>query len=135
MQRKTTIPLAWSAPGAVDRLRLRAVAGRLDGRLGPIIDLAALGLVNASWRHTCVEDWHAGGRMHDGDMMRVNSHMTWRARQILRRWMAENGLAADGPLSALDGVPAQDIEWLAVWVFRWLVNPPAADCPGSAQSK
>jgi hypothetical protein len=25
--------------------------------------------------------------MHDGDMMRVNSHMTWRARQILRRWM------------------------------------------------
>jgi len=41
----------------------------------------------------------------------------------LRRWMAENGLAAGGPLSALDGVPAQDIEWLAVRVFRWLVNP------------
>jgi hypothetical protein len=55
--------------------------------------------------------------------MRVNSHMTWRARQILRRWTAENGLAAGGPLSALDGVPAQGIEWLAVRVYRWLVNP------------
>jgi hypothetical protein len=31
-------------------------------------------------------------------------------------------LAAGGPLSALDGVPAQDIEWLAVRVYRWLVN-------------
>ena len=44
-------------------------------------------------------------------------------RQILRRWTAENGLAADGPLSALDGIPAENIEWLAVRVFRWLVNP------------
>ena len=102
---------------------LREQGGIDPGRLGPVIDLAALGLVNAAWRNTCIEDWHAGGRMHDGDMMRVNSHMTWRARQILRRWTAENGLAADGPLSALDGVPAQDIEWLAVQVYRWLVNP------------
>jgi hypothetical protein len=108
---------------------LRERGGIDPGMLGPVIDLAALGLVNASWRNTCVEAWHAGGRMHDGDMMRVNSHMTWRARQILRRWMAENGLAADGPLSALDGVPAQDIEWLAVRVFRWLVNPHCLD-PG-----
>jgi hypothetical protein len=56
-------------------------------------------------------------------MMRVNSHMTWRARQILRRWMTEAGLAADGPLSALDDVAAEDVEWLAIRVFRWLVNP------------
>lgn len=58
---------------------LREQGGIDPGRLGPVIDLAALGLVNAAWRNTCVEDWHAGGRMHDGDMMRVNSHMTWRA--------------------------------------------------------
>ena len=102
---------------------LREQGGIDPGRLGPVIDLAALGLVNAAWRNTCIEDWHAGGRMHDGDMMRVNSHMTWRARQILRRWTAENGLAADGPLSAVDSIPAQDIEWLAVRVYRWLVNP------------
>lgn len=27
----------------------------------PVIDLAAIGLVNSAWRNTCVEDWHAGG--------------------------------------------------------------------------
>jgi hypothetical protein len=78
---------------------------------------------NSAWRNTCVEDWHAEGRIHDGDMMRINSHMTWRTRQILRRWMTDTGLAADGSLSALDGVPAEDVEWLAIRVFRWLVNP------------
>jgi hypothetical protein len=92
-------------------------------RLGTVVDLAALGLVNSAWRNTCVEDWHAEGRVHDGDMMRINSHMTWRVRRILHRWMTETGLAADGPLLALDGVPAEDVEWLAVRVFRWLVNP------------
>ena len=98
--------------------------GGIDpGRLGPVIDLAALGLVNSAWRNTCVEDWHAEARMHDGDMMRINSHMTWRARQILHRWMTDTGLAADAPLSALDNVPAGDVEWLAIRVFRWLVNP------------
>ena len=53
------------------------------------------GLVNSAWRNTCVEDWHAEGGMHDGDMMRVNSHMIWRVRQILHLWMTEVGLAAD----------------------------------------
>jgi hypothetical protein len=93
---------------------LREKGGIDPGRLGPVIDLAALGLVNSAWRNTCVEDWHAEGRMHDGDMMRINSHMTWRTRQILRRWMTDTGLVADGPLSALDGVPAEDVKWLAI---------------------
>lgn len=73
---------------------LRERGGIDPSRLGPVIDLAALGLVNSAWRNTCVEDWHAEGRLHDGDMMRVSSHMSWRARQILRRWMTEVGLAA-----------------------------------------
>jgi hypothetical protein len=47
-------------------------------RLGPVIDLAALGLVNSAARNTCVEDWHAEGRMYDSDIVRINSHMTWR---------------------------------------------------------
>jgi hypothetical protein len=102
---------------------LRERGGIDPGRLGPVIDLAALGLVNSAWRNTCVEDWHAEGRMHDGDMMRINSHMTWRARQLLCRWMTETGLVADGPVSSLDSVAAEDIESLAIRVFRWLVNP------------
>ena len=99
-----------------EMLRERGVID--PGRLGPVIDLAALGLVSSAWRNTCVEDWHAEGRLHDGDMMRVNSHMTWRARQILHRWMTETGLTATGPLSALDDVAAEDVEWLATRVFR-----------------
>jgi hypothetical protein len=102
---------------------LRERGGIDPCRLGPVIDLAALGLVSGAWRNTCVEDWHAEGRLHDGDMMRVNSHMTWRARQILRRWMTEVGLAADGPLLALDDVAASDVESLAIRMFRWLANP------------
>ena len=85
---------------------LRERGGIDPGRLGPVIDLAALGLVNSAWRNTCVEHWHAEGRMHDGDMMRVNSHMTWRTRQILHRWITEVGLVAD--------VPCQ----------RWTMSPP-----------
>ncbi len=91
--------------------------------LGPVVDLAALGLVNSAWRNTCVEDWHAGGHLGDGDMMRINSHMTWRVRQILRRWMIGTGLVARGPASALDEVSVEDVEQLAIRVFRWLVNP------------
>jgi len=102
---------------------LRERGGIDPCRLGPVADLAALGLVNSAWRNTCVEDWHAEGRVHDGDMMRINSHMTWRGRQILRRWMTDTGLVADGPLSAIDGVPAEEVDWLAIRLFRWLVNP------------
>jgi len=41
---------------------LRERGGIDPGRLGPVIDLAALGLVNGAWRNTCVEDW-------DGDFI------------------------------------------------------------------
>ncbi len=95
--------------------------GAIDpGKPGPVIDLATLGLVGSAWRNTCVEGRHAKGRLRDGDMMRANSHMTWRARQILHRWMTEAGLAAGGPLSALGDVSARDAESLAIRVFRWL---------------
>jgi hypothetical protein len=47
----------------------------------PAADLAAIGLVNGTWRNTCVENWHAEGRLEDGDMLRINSHTTWRVRQ------------------------------------------------------
>lgn len=91
--------------------------------LGPVMDLTALGLVNSSWRNTCVESWHADARLGDGDMMRINSHMTWRVRQLLRRWMAETGLTARDPAAALDGVATADVEQLVIRLFRWLVSP------------
>jgi hypothetical protein len=54
--------------------------------LRPVLRLAALGIVNLAWRNTCVEGWHAEGRLSDGDMLRVNSHMSWRLDQLLWRW-------------------------------------------------
>ena len=59
--------------------------------------LTAIGLVNGAWRNTCVENWHAEGRMDDGDMLRVNSHTTWRVRQLMRRWMREADPDASTP--------------------------------------
>jgi len=63
---------------------LRDQVGIDPRSLRPILRLAALGLVNSAWRNTDVENWHAEGRLHDGDMLRVNSHMSWRLDQLTR---------------------------------------------------
>jgi hypothetical protein len=98
--------------------------GRIDSdRIGPVLDLAAMGLVNGAWRNTCVEDWHATGRLRDGDMLRINSQTTWRARQLMRRWRNEADLSADTPLSALDGIEPDNVLLLAGRLYRWLANP------------
>lgn len=78
--------------------------------LRPIITLTAIGLVNSGWRNSPVEDWHARGRINDGQMLRINSHTTWRIRQLLARWLADAALSANGPTSDLDRVPAAEIE-------------------------
>ena len=102
---------------------LRDRGGIDPGMLGPVLDLAAIGLVNGAWRNTCVESWHAEGRMRDGDMLRVNSHSTWRVRQLVRRWMREIGLEAADPTSALEGIAVDDVWWLVRRLYQWLVNP------------
>jgi hypothetical protein len=88
-----------------------------------LADLAAIGLVNGAWRNTCVENWRAEGRLRDGDMLRVNSHTTWRVRQLMRRWMRETGLDAAAPASALDDLTADDVWWLARRLYQWLASP------------
>jgi hypothetical protein len=55
---------------------LRDRGGIDPDMLGPVLELAAIGLVDGAWRNTCVESWHVEGRMRDGDMLRVNSHST-----------------------------------------------------------
>lgn len=51
---------------------LRNRVGIDPDRLGPVLDLAAVGIVNSGWRNSPVEDWHAGdGPLSDGDMLRV----------------------------------------------------------------
>jgi hypothetical protein len=102
---------------------LRERGGIDPGMVGPVLDLAAIGLVNGTWRNTCVETWHMQGRMRDGDMLRVNAHATWRARQLVRRWARDIGLDAAGPTSALDGVTEDAVWWLARRLHLWLVSP------------
>lgn len=102
---------------------LRDRLGIDTGKARLVADLAAIGLVNAAWRNTCVENWHAEGRLEDGDMLRINSHTTWRARQLMHRWMRETGLAADVPASAFDAVTADDVWGLAGRLYRWLTSP------------
>ena len=91
--------------------------------------LAALGLVNAAWRNTCVESWHAEGRLDDGDMLRAGSHATWRVRQLIRRWMRDAGLDAGTPASAFDNITQDEVWRLAARLYAWLASP-ARKLPG-----
>ncbi len=88
-----------------------------------VLDLAAVGLVNSAWRNSPVEDWHADGRLRDGDMLRINAHSTWRVQQITRRWQAEVELAAQSHVDALDAIEVDQSDRLAFRIWRWLVNP------------
>jgi len=102
---------------------LRDNVGVDPTQLRPILRLAALGMVNSAWRNTCVEDWHAEGRLHDGDMLRINSQMSWRLDQLLWRWRAQMRIAPDAPASSLDDISFYDLRWLGGRVYQWIVNP------------
>lgn len=102
---------------------LRDQVGVDPRQLSVLLELTALGLVNSAWRNTAVENWHAEGRIHDGDMLRVNSHSTWRIRQLLFRWRTEMKLRPDGSAEALDEIDFDDFRWLGGRIYQWIVNP------------
>lgn len=89
--------------------------------LSSLLDLLAIGLTNGSWRNSCVENWHAEGRLSDGDMLRINSHTTLGIRQRLRGWCTEYGIAS-GSSEAFASVTAEDVDVLAHRLFKWLTN-------------
>lgn len=102
---------------------LRDQVGVAPRSLRPILRLTALGLVNSAWRNTHVEDWHAEGRLHDGDMLRISSHMSWRLDQLLWRWRTPIGIALDAPAHSLDEIGFDDFRWLGGRIYQWIVNP------------
>ena len=111
-----------------ERLLIEAIVSRQAGidshRLGSVVDLAAVGIVLHVWRNSPVEDWHAGSSpLHDGDMLRINAHTTWKVRQILRRWVADTGLDGDGPTDQLETVEHELVDELFPRLFEWMVNP------------
>ena len=92
--------------------------------VGQVLDLAAVGIVNSAWRNGPVEDWPAAdGLLTDGAMLRINAHTTRRVREIIRRWRTEMCLAPQAPSTLLDYLEVDAITWLAVRIWRWLVNP------------
>ncbi|MEU5950229.1 hypothetical protein ABZ793_32440 [Micromonospora sp. NPDC047465] len=92
-------------------------------RLGPVLDVAAVGIVNSAWRNSVVESWHAGrAPLSDADMLIINSHSTWRVRQLVHRWRRDLGLPYDTPTAAIDD-SAGDFDWLGSRLYAWFANP------------
>ncbi|ORT92481.1 hypothetical protein UK99_21905, partial [Frankia casuarinae] len=71
----------------------------------------------------------------DGDMLRINAHASWRVREIIRRWRRELGLDPNRPLSTWEILDVEDVNWLAVRIWRWLVNPSRRLVAGSTLAK
>lgn len=101
---------------------LRTKAGVDPVDLAALLDVVAIGLANGSWRNSCVEDWHAEGRLSDGDMMRINSHTTHGVRQRLRGWAKEFGIGT-GTRDELAKLTVDDADSLGYRLFRWMANP------------
>jgi hypothetical protein len=89
--------------------------------LDSLLDLVAIGITNGAWRNSCIENWHAEGRLTDGDMMRINSYTTDALRRRLKGWCIESGITSAGS-AALAGTDVEDVDVLAGRLFRWLTN-------------
>ncbi|MEV7680371.1 hypothetical protein AB0O64_17750 [Streptomyces sp. NPDC088341] len=101
---------------------LRAKANVEPDNLATLLDLVAIGITNGTWRNSCIENWHAEGRLSDGDMMRINSHTTDAIRRRLARWTTEAGItSASG--TALTKIDVEDVDTFAIRLFQWMTNP------------
>ncbi|MFD4696548.1 hypothetical protein [Streptomyces niveus] len=101
---------------------LRAKINFEPDDLGTLLDLVAIGITNSTWRNSCVENWHAEGRLSDGDMMRINSHTTDAIRRRLARWTTEIGITSASGI-ALAEVDMEEVDTFAIRLFRWTTNP------------
>jgi hypothetical protein len=104
------------------RAFVRDAGGADPDRLGDVGDLLALALASSGWRSTCVERWHAAGRIGEGDMMRTTCYTAWSVRQRVRRWMGDSGLAPDMPVTVLDKVDEDAVYRLLTRVSGWLID-------------
>ena len=99
-----------------------ARAGVEPANLAALLDVLAIGITNGTWRNSCVENWHAEGRLSDGDMMRINSHTTHGVRQRLLGWAKEFGIST-GTREELAELTVEDADTLGFRLFRWFTNP------------
>jgi hypothetical protein len=91
-----------------------------------VMDLAAIGITNGTWRNSPLEDWHGAGRIHDGGMLRANVATTKLVRGILDDHLDDAFADAGEGFVATEDLAALDIDFtdeLFADMFEWLSNP------------
>lgn len=91
-----------------------------------LLDLAAIGITNGTWRTSPLEDWHGAGRIHDGGMLRANVATTKLVRSILDDHLDDTFADAGKEFIATPDLAALDSDFsdeLFADVFEWLSNP------------
>jgi hypothetical protein len=91
-----------------------------------ILDLAAIGITNGTWRNSPLEDWHGAGRIHDGGMLRANVATTKLVRSVLDDHLDDTFTDAGEELLATKDFAALDSDFtddLFSDMFEWLSEP------------
>ncbi len=116
------VPSAVTRP---DMSQLRRLAGQMlppAPDLELITRLAAVGITVEAWRESPVEEWHGEGRMTDGEMMRINSMLTWEVLEHLREWCAECGLDPGASIDDLEAIECEAFNGLAADLLGWITD-------------
>jgi hypothetical protein len=91
-----------------------------------VLNLAAIGITNGTWRNSPLEDWHGEGRICDGGMLRVNVATTKLVREVLTDHLGEivgdEGVALTA-IEDLADLEADFSDELFVSIFERLVDP------------
>ncbi len=91
-----------------------------------VLDLAAIGITNGTWRNSPLEDWHGEGRIYDGGMLRTNVATTKLVREVLSDHLGEIFDDEDAPLIATEDLADLEADFsdeLFMTMFQRLSDP------------
>jgi hypothetical protein len=91
-----------------------------------VLDLAAIGITNGTWRNSPLEDWHGAGRIRDGGMLRANVATTKLVRSVLGDHLDDTFADAGEEFIATKDFAALDTDFiddLFADMFEWLSDP------------
>jgi hypothetical protein len=91
-----------------------------------VLNLAAIGITNGTWRNSPLEDWHAAGRIHDGGMLRTNVATTKLVHGILDDHLDDAFAAAGEELVTTEDLAELDSDFtdeLFADMFQRLSDP------------
>src|SRR6266545_1211507 len=108
------------------RTLLREEVGIDPEAAAVVLDLAAIGITNSTWRNSPLEDWHGEGRIHDGGMLRTNVATTKLVREVLDDHLGEvfdDGSAALIATEDLADLDSDFSDELFMTIFERLSDP------------